>query len=85
VGKLLVDKELLGKLIESIEVPKETSWLEPRWILVSERLPDKDKYYPCLLNGWDNWVTRRFDKSKSVFLDDDPNQVTHWFELPEEK
>ena len=49
---------------------------KPRWISVSESLPENNGRYPVLVTGYIHWTTEYF---YGAF----PHLVTHWLDIPE--
>jgi hypothetical protein len=62
-----------------------TEQARPRWISVSERLPDKAGYYPALRDtSNEKWFRAYFYPNRQWdTFDGYTGIVTHWLELPE--
>jgi len=57
-----------------------TEAAKPRWIPVSERLPDKEGRYPMKFLGFDSFWIIHYKPGITVF----DGEITHWTELPSE-
>ena len=59
----------------------------PRWIPVSERLPDKDDKYLIKVNYYADFQTAWYDPRSGLFevsdFDISSKEVTHWMAVPE--
>ena len=51
---------------------------KPRWISVSERLPDKDGHYPALRENKSYWGEEYFNGYEF-----EKYNVPHWLDIPE--
>ena len=53
--------------------------LKPRWIPVTERLPDKEGKYPMKFVGFDSFWIIDYKPGFTVF----DGEITHWMDIPQ--
>ena len=56
-----------------------TEAAKPRWIPVTERLPDKEGKYPMKFTGFDLFWIIHYKPGITVF----DGEITHWMEMPD--
>ena len=64
-----------------------TEAAKPRWIPVTEMLPEKDEKYLIITDNYEGFQTAWFNQSFGLFevshLDISSKEVTHWMAVPE--